>query len=284
MAASIYDRIAEARRTLMRAGLRSNDAAIDAEVLARHALGWDRARLLADGRDPAPAGFDDEFAPMIDRRARREPVAFITGSREFWGLDFEVSRDVLIPRPETEMIVESVCDAYPTRRGVRLMVDVGTGSGCLAVALAREFPETHFVAVDISAAAIAVARRNAARHGVGSRIHFVRGDLLEALRLRADVIVSNPPYVPMNVQLARDVAQYEPAVALYSGEEGLTAVARLVSSARDRLADNGLFVFEFGLGQEERVRELASLSGWRSVALRYDLQSIPRTAIMRAER
>ncbi|HET7220054.1 MAG TPA: peptide chain release factor N(5)-glutamine methyltransferase [Vicinamibacterales bacterium] len=282
MPGSVYERIVEARKALVRAGLPSADAAIDAEVLARHALGWDRARLIAEGRDPAPAGFDDEFAPMIDRRARREPVAFITGRREFWGLDFEVSRDVLIPRPETELIVEGVCERRPDRGNVRVIVDVGTGSGCLAVALAREFPAAGVIAVDISAAAIRVARRNAARHAVADRIRFVHGDLLEAVDLRADVIVSNPPYVPANVQLARDVAHYEPAVALYSGDEGLTAVARLVASARARLKDDGLFVFEFGLGQDDRVRELAVEAGWTVAAIKEDLQSIPRVAVLSA--
>lgn len=283
MPASVYEHIVEARRALVRAGLPAEHAAVDAEALARHALGWDRARLIADGRGPAPAGFAEEFAPLVDRRARREPVAFITGRREFWGLDFEVSHDVLIPRPETELIVEAVCDARRDRNAVRLIADVGTGSGCLAIALAREFPAAHVVAIDISAPAIRVARRNAARHAVADRIRFLRGDLLEALDLRADVIVSNPPYVPSRARLAPDVGHYEPAVALYSGEDGLTALARLVASARARLKDDGLFVFEFGLGQEARVNELSSGAGWRSIETRCDLQGIPRTAVLRAD-
>jgi release factor glutamine methyltransferase len=283
MSASVYERIVAARLMLVRAGLRSEDAAIDAEVLARHALGWDRARLIAEGREPAPAGFDDEFAPMVDRRARREPVAFITGRREFWGLEFEVSPDVLIPRPETEFIVEGVCERRHDRDAVRLIVDVGTGSGCLAIALAREFPSAAVIAIDISAAAIGVASRNAERHAVADRIHFVRGDLLEPLDVRADVIVSNPPYVPSAARLARDVAHYEPAIALYSGEEGLTALARLVSSARARLKHDGLFVFEFGLGQEDSVRDLTSRAGWPSIEIKHDLQSIARTAILSAD-
>lgn len=281
--ASVYERIGDARRSLQRAGLRAEDAAIDAEALARHALGWDRARLIAEGRGPAPAGFAEAFAPLVARRAGREPVAYITGRREFWGLDFDVSRDVLIPRPETELIVEGVCAARRSRDAVRRIVDVGTGSGCLAVALAREFPAAIVIAIDISEPAIRIARRNALRHAVSSRVHFVRGDLLDALDLHADVIVSNPPYVPARARLARDVAHYEPAVALYAGDDGLDALARLLASARARLHDDGLFAFEFGFGQEDEVRALASRSGWRSIEIRSDLQGIPRTAVLRAD-
>src|SRR5262245_42658290 len=156
---SVHQRIAEARERLVRAGLTAEDAAIDAEVLARHALGWDRARLVAEGRVAAPDGFDERFAALIARRATREPVAFITGRREFWGLDFEISRDVLIPRPETELIVEAVCNAWPDRTRVRTIVDVGTGSGCLAVALSTEFPAAKVLGIDLSSAALAIATR-----------------------------------------------------------------------------------------------------------------------------
>lgn len=280
MATSVYERIREARLALTRAGVAAEHAAIDAEALARHALGWDRARLIAEGRGAAPAGFEERFALLVERRRRREPVAFITGHREFWGLDFEVSRDVLIPRPETELIVESVCERRRDRDAMRRIVDVGTGSGCLAVALAREFPAAKVVAIDVSEPAIRMARRNAARHAVENRVQFVRGDLLEAVALRADVIVSNPPYVPPRAQLAPEVAQYEPSVALYAGANGLAAIARLLTAALARLKDDGLFVFEFGFGQEDQVRDIASRAGWRAVDIRADLQSIPRVAIL----
>ncbi len=280
MPSTVYEQIAAARQTLVRAGLTSTDAALDAEVLARHALGWDRARLLAEGRDPAPAGFGDRFAPLISRRATREPVAFITGRREFWGLDFEVSHDVLIPRPETELIVEGVCAARPVRENVRVIVDVGTGSGCLAVALAHEFGTAHVIAVDISAAALAVARRNADRHGVANRISFVQSDLLEGLELQADVIVSNPPYVPSNVALSPEIVRFEPPVALYSGVEGLSALERLIGSAGSRIRTGGLLAIEFGLGQDDRVLEIARRAGWKDVDIKEDLQQIPRVALM----
>jgi release factor glutamine methyltransferase len=277
---SVYERIADARQALLRAGLTVEDARLDAEVLARHALGWDRARLVADGRDPMPADVDREYSALIERRATREPVAFIIGRREFWGLDFDVSPDVLIPRPETELIVEAACDRLSRRDAVRTIVDVGTGSGCLAIALAREFPDARVLAIDISAAALGVATRNAERHGVDRRVTFVRGDLLESVQGPVDLVVANPPYVPSGVELSPDIVRFEPAIALYSGSDGLTLVKRLVSSVRPRLADGGLFVVEFGLGQDDEVDTLARDAGWQEIEIREDLQGIPRVAVM----
>jgi release factor glutamine methyltransferase len=277
---SVSERIADARQTLVNAGIPAADAALDAEVLARHALGWDRARLVAEGRGDATEEFAARFDSLINRRARREPVAFITGHREFWGLDFEVSRDVLIPRPETELIVEAVLDLRPERSAVRRILDVGTGSGCLAVSLAIEYPLAHVLAIDISEDALSVARRNAERHGVADRVHFVRGDLIESIRGPVDVIVSNPPYVPAGVALSPDIIRYEPAVALYAGDDGLRALERLIGGARACLAHGGLFVVEFGLGQDRRIDALAREAGWRGIGMKEDLQAIPRTATM----
>jgi len=275
---SVHDRIAEARQLLQRAGLAPADAAIDAEVLARHALGWDRARLVAEGREPAPDGFEERFHGYLARRAVREPVAFITGHREFWGLDFEVSHDVLIPRPETELIVEAA--SRFNHDSVRRIVDVGTGSGCLAVALAKEFPSARVLATDLSSAALTVAARNARRHRA-DRVSFLRADLLEAIQGPVDLIVANPPYVSEDVQLSPEIVRFEPALALYSGSDGLTLLRRLISSARACLADGGRFVVEFGFGQDERVQELAAAAGWRDVTIEHDLQQIPRVAVMK---
>ena len=229
MVISVHERIADARQALVRAGLTIENARLDAEVLARHALGWDRARLVADGRGPMPADVERDFSALIERRATREPVAFIIGRREFWGLDFDVSRDVLIPRPETELIVEAVCERRDRGLDVRTIVDVGTGSGCLAVALARECPDARVLATDVSPTALAVAARNATRHQVDRRVTLVLGDLLDPVKGPVDVIVSNPPYVPSGVELSPDIVRFEPSVALYSGHDGLTLVKRLVT-------------------------------------------------------
>jgi release factor glutamine methyltransferase len=276
---SVHERIIEARQKLEAAGLAAADAKLDSEVLARHALGWDRAQLVTAGRDPSPSGFDERFSRYIERRASREPVAFITGHREFWGLDLEVTPDVLIPRPETELIVEAACEHWPDRNRVRHIVDVGTGSGCLAVALAQEFPSARVLATDISAAALAVAARNARRHA-GDRVTLVRANLLDEIAAPVDLIVSNPPYVPAGVGLSPEIVRFEPAVALYSGVDGLYLLAQLIGSARSHLAAGGLFVVEFGLGQDAHIAALAEEAGWREVRIKQDLQGIDRVAVM----
>jgi release factor glutamine methyltransferase len=279
--ATLHDRLAAARQAFERAGIASEEAAIDAEVLARHALGWDRAALITHGHEPPPDGFDPSFARLVERRVRREPVAQIVGHREFWGLEFEVTRDVLVPRPETELVVETAVELARSR-GIRRIVDVGTGSGCIAVSLAVSLPDASLVATDTSAAALAVARRNARRHGVDSRITFVEGDLLAGVQDPADLIVTNPPYVPAGDldSLPPEVAQYEPHQALLAGEDGLQAIARLLDEATAHLAPEGRLVVEFGFGQASRITALAGAAGWRIDAMRADLQQIPRVVVL----
>lgn len=266
----------------MAAGLPPRDARFDAEVLARHVLGWDRAMLITRGREAVPAGFEARFADVVSRRAGREPVALIIGEREFWGLDFEVSSDVLVPRPETEFLVEEALEVARAQ-GVRTIVDVGTGSGCVAVALATELPEATLTATDLSQHALAVAQRNAFRHSVDGRIRFVRADLMQGLRLQAELIVSNPPYVPRAAAavLQPEVARYEPATALYGGDDGLSLIRRLLAEAPARLAPEGRLVFEFGDGQEDAVRAAADEAGWQVLQIRPDLQAIARVATLR---
>jgi release factor glutamine methyltransferase len=279
---SVHEAIAAARRTLVEAGIPADDAALDAEVLARHALGWDRAALIIRGRENPPPGFAGQFAALIARRTGREPVAYITGVREFWGRDFEVSRDVLIPRPETELIVEEALEAAQGRRPATI-VDVGTGSGCLAVTLAQEVPGAHIVATDVSPAALLVARRNANRYRVDDRIVFTLTNLLDGIAGPIDLIVANPPYMAPDVEptLQPEVARFEPRQALYGGRDGLDAYRGLFPAAADRLADAGRLVVEFGLGQEADVRRLASTTGLTVVRVRPDLQGIPRVAVLR---
>ena len=279
--ASVADRVAAARARLETAGSPPSEAAFDAEVLARHLLGWDRAALMARRRDEEPPGFAAQLEALITRRAAREPVAQIVGSREFWGLEFEVTRDVLIPRPETEAIVDEAV-AFCRARPCRHVVDVGTGSGCLAVSIAHALPQVRVTAVDRSEAALAVARRNAQRHGVLGRVTFHHGDVLVGVSEAADLIVANPPYVPESdaPSMPADVVRYEPHVALFGGPDGLAIVERLLMQAPHHLADGGRLVVEFGFGQSARVRALAESAGWHVVAIRSDLQSIPRTIVL----
>jgi release factor glutamine methyltransferase len=279
--ASLHERLLEARHAFERARIPADEAAIDAEVLARHVLGWDRATLIIRGREPAPPGFDDAFDVLARRRLQREPVAMIVGHREFWGLEFEVTRDVLVPRPDTEFVVEAAIELAGIR-DVRI-VDVGTGSGCIAVSLAVALTAARIVAADVSSAALAVARRNAERHGVGGRLTFVQSDLLESVPGTADLIVSNPPYIASAdaLTLPPEVVGYEPHVALFGGADGLAAIRRLFGTAADHLAPGGHLVIEFGYAQESDVTALATAAGWHVVEVRRDLTQIPRVIALR---
>src|SRR3954462_8053061 len=176
--APLHERLADARERFVRAGIPRDDAALDAEVLARHVLACDRATLLIRARDPLPSAFDRLFEALVERRVAREPVAYIIGQREFWGLDFEVTPAVLIPRPETELIVEEALAALPARDAVGRIVDVGTGSGCLAIVLAIEFSSARVTATDVSEKALLVAQKNCHQHHVTDRVSLVAGHLL----------------------------------------------------------------------------------------------------------
>lgn len=277
----LAQRLAEARRRLEAAGLSPADAALDAEVLARHVLGWDRATLLTRAREAEPSAFAVPFDALLMRREAREPVAQIVGHREFWTLDFYVTRDVIVPRPETELIVEEAL-SLAREENVRHVMDVGTGSGCLAIAIAHELRDVRVTATDISLRALEVAARNAARHGVTGRVDFRMTDVLQDVIGTADLIVSNPPYVPEREaeSLQPEVIDYEPHAALFAGPTGLAVIERLFAEARRRLAPHGRLVVEFGFGQESQVVALAEAAGWHVVRIRKDLQSIPRTIVL----
>jgi release factor glutamine methyltransferase len=274
--------IAEARHRLESAGIDPNEAAIDARVLAQHTLGWGAAELLTHETDVASAEFREHFGSSISRRAAREPVAYIVGEKEFWNLPFAVSPAVLIPRPETELLVETALQLFPGRGTRFYAADAGTGSGCIAVALATERPELVLLATDNSAPALAIARSNAVRHAVATRIEFLETDLLAGAPDPFDLIVSNPPYVPavQATSLQPEVRDYEPAVALFAGDDGLAAIRRLVAESVLRLNPRGYLMFEFGFGQAAAVEQLVlATAGLRLVEVRRDLQGIERVAI-----
>jgi release factor glutamine methyltransferase len=280
---TIHDLVQGARDRFVSAGISAPLATLDAEVLARQVLGWDRARFLTDRNEKATSVFLLQYEPLVARRERREPVSYILGTREFWGLPFEVGPDVLIPRPETEFIVEEAL-ALVGRDARPIIVDVGTGSGCIAIALAREVPGARVIATDVSKHALEVARRNATRHGVADRITFVETSFLDGIEKTIDVIVSNPPYVPALSQpaLTPEVRDYEPAVAVFGGEDGLEGLRSVLEGAASHLAPGGWLVMEFGCGQDDCVTDLVSgVTGLDLVKIRHDLQDIPRTVICR---
>ena len=282
---TIADHLAAARRALEAAGIAPPEATLDAELLARSVLGWDRAALLARRRESADRSFDAAFTPLIARRITREPVAYILGEREFWGLVFEVTRDVLIPRPETELIVEEAVAAFGGGTPPGTVIDACTGSGCLAVTLAREFGGADVIATDISPAAIGVATRNAQRHGVAARIDFRIADLLDGVSVRADLIVSNPPYVARRDEatLSPEVRDHEPHVALFAGDDGLDVYRRLLPAGRDRLTRSGKLVVEIGQGQADAIVDLAESARLRLEHTRQDLQGITRVVVFGVE-
>lgn len=278
---TIAGRIAGAREALTAAGFSAEHAAIDAEVLARYVLGWDRARLIVEGGSLPGAEFASGYQEAVNRRLRREPVAMITGHREFWGLDFRVTAATLVPRPETEMIVEEGLRHVAVNVPATVL-DIGTGSGCLAVSLAHERPAARVIATDISLPALLVARDNARAHAAADRVRFVCTDLARGVSARADLIVSNPPYVPERAApaLSRDVRQYEPATALFAGDDGLAVIQRLFAEAPAWLAPGGRLIAEFGYGQEDAVRAEATRAGWGVDAVLHDLQGIARTIVL----
>jgi len=278
----ISARVAAARERLRAAGIPPDEADLDARVLAERILDWDAARYLTHANEEAPDGFAEQFEALIARRAAREPTAYLVGRREFCGLEIQVTPAVLIPRPESELIVEAALESFPRSGRVLDIADVGTGSGCLAVTLARERPASRIIATDISGEALDVARLNARRLGVASRIELVETDLLNGVERKFDLIVSNPPYVPERdrPQLQPEVREYEPARALFAGNDGLSIIRRLVDQVPACLKPEGRLIFEFGFGQADDIRAL--LSNTRSMVLldlRRDLQGIPRVAI-----
>ena len=282
---TLFQLVIAARERLTRAGIPPDQAGIDAEVLARHVMGWDRATYITERDRPVEHTHRHSYEAAIRRREHREPVAYITGHREFWGLDFLVSPAVLIPRPETEFIVEAATARLTDRRRAWTIADVCTGSGCLAIALAVEFPEAHVTATDISGVALALARTNAERLGGAGRVTLIGTSMLDDARGPFNLIVANPPYVPRSHQptLSPDVRDHEPDVALFgTGDDGLDLVRALLEQTPSRLAPDGLLLMEFGFGQGDAVRAAAAVTpGVDVIEVLRDLQGHERTLVAR---
>jgi release factor glutamine methyltransferase len=255
----------------------------DAILLLRHVLGIPHAEIYAYRERPLTALQTETFNAQIQQRLRGVPVQHITGEQEFFGLPFRVTPDVLIPRPETEHLVEAAIARLQGVKGARI-ADVGTGSGAIAVALAHSLSTAGIVALDISRAALAVAAENAKQNGVAGRIRFVESDLLAALAdEHFDAIVSNPPYVAESERksLPIEVREYEPAQALFAGPTGLEVYRRLIPDALSLLGSGGWLMMEIGHGQRDAMRALLSDADWDGVEFIADLQGILRVAVAR---
>ncbi|SRR6266478_5925459 len=296
-----------------------------AELLLLHVLGRDRTWLYAHPEEPVSSANAERFFALIARRTNGEPTQHLTRKQEFWGLEFEVTPDVLIPRPETEHVIEVALDRLAVRERRRAgrkqtltgeglqIADIGTGSGCIAIALAKELPSATIYATDVSPATLTVAKRNAKRHSVSDRIHFLESNLLDQVSLVVaqhavpllgtdssstprqppvtshqspllDLIVSNPPYIGRReaATLMREVRDHEPEVALYGGEEGYELYADLIAQAATHLKPGGILVLELGHSSLPAVQPLLDAPAWTNVGVTNDLAGIPR--VLAAER
>jgi len=265
------------------------NARLDAEVLLAHIIRKDRVWLITHRDDILDDKDRRDFDEAIRRRTRREPLQHIIGNQEFWGLAFKVTPDVLIPRPETEFIIEAALAIVQERNRQVRIIDLCTGSGCIAVSLAKELTSAHVIATDASERALAVARENARNHGVADRIRYLEGDLfdpLEELDIRGqiDIIVSNPPYVRAGdlPTLQPEVRDYEPELALVAGPEGTEIAAKIIKFAAEYLNKNGALIMEMGLGQAEALTNLVEATGaYAKPGILKDLAGIERVIVAR---
>lgn len=279
MATSIAEAILQGAHNLRQAGV--PEARREAGSLLAHALDRDRSFILSHAEDGVSEEHLKVFRDYLRWRGRGKPLQYITGNQEFFGLDFEVTSDVLIPRPETELLIEIALKLIPAHEQACFICDVGTGSGCIVITLLHERPDARAVGIDISAAALTLAKRNAARHGVTERIVFVESDCLAAMdssKATFDLIVSNPPYVAESALagLQREVRDYEPRIALEAGADGLTIIRRLLVEAGSFLKIGGHLLFEIGFDQGAAVDQLTDRNYWKLLEIHQDLQGIPR--------
>ena len=277
MTISIADAMLQGARVLRKAGV--PDARREAGSLLGHVLDKDRTFLISHAEDLLINGQLNEFRDYVERRAQGEPLQYITGSQDFFGLEFKVTPDVLIPRPETELLVELALKLFEPDSDPRIC-DVGTGSGCIAIALLHTRPHAHAIALDISEAAISIAKDNATQHSVNDRISFVVSDCFQSLvdATPFDLIVSNPPYVSPEALdgLQREVRDHEPRVALSPGSDGLLVIRRLLQEAADFLKSEGYLLIEIGFDQAAKVEGLIDANVWKLLEIYPDLQGIPR--------
>ena len=277
----ISESLRAATASLAEAGIDS--ARLDARLLLGEVLGRDATWLFNHGGDVLDDGARAAFAALIEKRRDRQPISLILGRREFWSLDFTVTRDTLAPRPDSETLVEAVLADLSDRGRPLSLLDLGTGTGCLLLALLSELPAARGIAVDIDPATLAVARGNAERLGLAGRARFVQSDWYEKITGRFDVIVSNPPYIPSQdiAGLDPEVARFEPQGALDGGADGLDAYRLLAAALGDFLAADGLAAFEVGAGQAPDVAALLARAGFASCSIRRDLAGIERCVLAR---
>jgi release factor glutamine methyltransferase len=283
MTVSIESAIQEGAERLREGAV--NEARREAASLLAHVLDRDRGFVIAHAGDSLADAQYHHFHRLISRRTRGEPLQYIMGHREFFKLGFEVSPEVLIPRPETELIVEAALELCKDDPAL-FIGDIGTGSGCIAISLLHELPAAVAVATDISSAALHVAQRNAEHHGVSGRLTLIESDCFAAVCLTKpfSLIASNPPYVS-DAELERVPREvcFEPRAALAGGPDGLSIIRRLLNEGRPFIRPGGHLLFEIGFGQSEPIEKLIDRRVWNLIEIRKDLQGIPRTFVLQGK-
>lgn len=257
----------------------------EAGWLLAHILGRDRSFIIAHADDLLTDEQCKALQSLVERRAGGEPLQYLTARQEFFKLDFEVTPDVLIPRPETEFIVETALELLRDDPAP-YFADIGTGSGCIAISMLQELPGARAIATDVSPAALRVAQRNAERHGVTDRLVLLESDCFSSLDPKESfsLIASNPPYVSEDeLKSVQREVRFEPRAALAAGSDGLSVIRRLLREARPFLRAGGYFVFEIGFGQREVVERLVDRRVWKLLEIREDLQRIPRTFVLQGK-
>jgi len=280
MPVSIGAALTEAAEELRSQGI--IEPRLEASLLLGHVLQRDRAYLIAHNEQELRPDQLAVIRRFVDRRANGEPLQYLTNHQEFFKLDFEVTPDVLIPRPETELLVEAALDFLPPHSKLQF-ADLGTGSGCVAISILHERVNASATAIDRSDRALDVARRNAERHGVTNRLELVSSDLFTAVLAGGlfDLIVSNPPYVSdAEMKTLQPEVKWEPFAALAGGPDGLAIIRRLLNEGGAHLKTAGYLIFEIGLGHGERIQRLIDKGVWRLVEVRRDLAGIPRTVVL----
>jgi release factor glutamine methyltransferase len=280
MTVSIAEALRLAADVLDRNGVA--DARREAGALLSHVIGKDRTFLLSHAEDSVSENEAERFREVVERRAGGEPAQYIIGSQDFYGRTFRVTPAVLIPRPETELLIEAALEVLNADAKI---CDVGTGSGCIAITLLCERNDARAVAIDVSEEALNIAQENASAQSVGTRIEFVRSDCFTALNPETDLfdlVLSNPPYVSAHMLpgLQREVRDHEPQIALSPGEDGLSVIRRLLNDSPRFLRENGYLIMEIGFDQGEAVQQLVAENVWVLKEIRPDLQCIPRIVVL----
>lgn len=285
MSISIAEVLTEATQALNKGGV--PEARREAGALLAHVLQRDRTFIISHPDEQLEPDNLETFRLQIHRRARGEPMQYIIGLQDFFGLEFEVTPDVLIPRPETELLVETALELTISRDRALKFCDIGTGSGCIAIAILRKRSQAQAIATDISKQAVKVAQRNAIRHSVSERMSFLLADALTGLREQPtfDLIVSNPPYVASEALagLQREVREFEPRMALTAGRDGLSIIRRLLTEGYPRLVPGGFMILEIGFDQSAAVEELIRSTRWKKLDIHKDLQGIPRIVALQKD-